>query len=86
MNKKDGFISYVLVPNQVPGNTMFYYAGYFILKIIGTKKTPIMYASCTEEFVKAMKIPFKDEAEAICIEVNKNCMTTKFHVQEHAYL
>ena len=82
MNKKNA-ISYVLVAD-VTDNKLYYYAGYFELIIFG--KNIIQIAKCTDDYTKALKIQFNDEAELLCIEVNKNSNSNKFHVEEHMYI
>jgi len=83
-NKKD--LNYVLVPDVIAGGILTYYTGYFNLKIIGPNKKPIIFAATDPDFSKAMKIPYKEEAELICIGVNENTMCGSFHVEEHMYM
>ena len=61
-NKKEGSISYVLVLDVSDNEQLYYYCGYF--------KNGIPINSV--DYVKAMKIAFKDEAEEICDKINTN--------------
>jgi hypothetical protein len=79
---KSGVLSYVLVPNTLPDNgKLYYYVGYF--QVVKFKNKIISVAQSSDDYSKAMKIPFKDEAEEICLGLNKNTDGEKFHVEEH---
>ncbi len=79
--EKDGKISYVLVPNELQGLGLVYYAGYFIDSGIPS----VMLPKTTMEYVEAAKYCFKDEAQQLCDIINKLKCATKFHVEEHMY-
>lgn len=81
VNIKSGFVSYVLVCDTSHSNDLWYYRGFYIAGL----------PQNSTKFVEAMKIPFKDEAQIICDEMNKQSTSQlknafKYHVEEHAYI
>lgn len=83
INKKEGFVSYVLVCDVTDNSQLYYYCGYFKYLNQSDEMVPIN----TNDYTKAMKIPFKDEAELICEEINKpKYKPFTYHVEEHVYM
>jgi len=76
INKKEGFVSYVLVSDVSDTGLLSYYTGYYKFS------NPFN----TNDYTKAMKIPFKDEAENLCKELNIHNKVFTYHVEEHAYM
>lgn len=87
--KSNTKVDYVLVCDVSPGSELYYYTGYYI-PVISNSLIP----QNTNEYSKAMKIPYKEEAQEICNEINKQALTkTKeiksyctYHVEEHMYI
>ena len=71
---KQKILDYVLVPNVVPGNEIWYYAGYYSN---GAPKNE-------NEYSKALKIAYKNEAETLCKIINEST-PFPYHVEEHCY-
>lgn len=76
VNKKEGAISYVLVVDVSDNVQLYYYCGYY--------KNGVSINSV--DYTKAMKIPFKDEAEYICSKINEQKNQCQYHVEEHMYM
>lgn len=77
--RKEGVISYVLVSDVTDNGQLYYYTGYY----------KGFSPNNTNNYVEAMKIPFKDKAQSICDKLNdpkEYFLTFKYHVEEHAYM
>lgn len=79
-------VDYVLVCDVVPNNALWYYAGYFTKLASNYETLP----KNTNDYTQAMKIPYRDEAQEICDEINN--LTQQgvkspfiYHVEEHMY-
>lgn len=85
-NNKSGFVSYVIVSDVSDTGQLYYYTGYFKPIDADAILTPWLPVNSTD-YTKALKMPFRDEAESLCEEINKlkKC-AFKYHVQEHAYM
>jgi len=84
-DKKAGTTSWVLVCDVTDNGKLYYYMGYFTEVYFGPGDTPL-YPNNTNDYVFAMKIPFKDEAQHICDEINKLDTPYKYHVEGHQYM
>lgn len=76
---------YVLVSKAIAETLLgglLYYEGYYRTTSSGVAM-PVM----TNDYVKAIKIPYKDEAERLCNEINKDFAihSTELVVQDHCY-
>jgi len=83
INKKEGFVSYVLVCD-VDNGIICYYTGWF--RLVKGARFQRSIPQNSNDYIYAMKIPFKDEAELICSKINKLETAFKYHVEEHMYI
>jgi hypothetical protein len=66
----------VLVCDVSDNGRLYYYCGYF------KKGIPVN----SNDYTKAMKIPYPKEAQALCDLINNQENSSfKYHVEEHAY-
>lgn len=75
-NKKEGFVSYVLVTDVTDNGRLYYYAGYY--------KFSRPYN--TNDYTEALKIPFEDEAQTLCDSLNRHNKSFTYHVEDHMYM
>ncbi len=76
---KSNILCYVLVANDAID--LHYYEGYCIY----SEYLKMIIPQCSRNFTDAVKIIFKDEAEALCKIVNGH-YEIQFHVEEHMYM
>lgn len=82
--KKGDINDYVLVVDVTDNGQLYYYTGYYSL--YGGDKIPI--PANTQDYAKALKIAYKDEAELLCETINRITEFSspfRYHVEEHAY-
>ncbi len=75
---------YVLV-NNLKTSVPFYYTG-----ILFKLKDNTLFTENTDNFILALKLPFKDEAEKFCDSINSMMKELKlghsYHIEEHQYM
>lgn len=84
MNRnKIGFVSYSLVCDVSDNGQLYYYAGYFVSS--NNEHVPAIPVN-TNDYSKALKLPFRDEAQQLCDDINKLKIPFRYTVEEHIYM
>ncbi len=73
-------VDYVLVSDVSSDGQLSYYTGYFKL----VKKRFSMPVN-SSKYTEALKIAYKNEAQTLCDNINKQKCGFSYHVEEHAY-
>jgi len=77
-----------LVTDVSDNGQLYYYCGYFKDAFFPKNVQKVVKIPAnTNNYMLAMKIPYKEEAELICEKINEqHMMPFKYHVERHMYM
>ena len=77
--------TYSLVCDVTDNGQLYYYTGYFKPVDINSVLARWLPEN-TNDYIRAAKFAFSEEAEMLAINMNKQQTTFQYHVEEHMYM